>query len=240
MIRIIPAIDIIEGKCVRLTRGNYATRVIYNEDPVTVARLFEEAGISYLHLVDLDGARVKRPVNLDILAGIVRNTELKIDFGGGIRTAAQIEQIFSLGATQVTIGSMAVHDRSGTEEWIRKFGPDRIILGADVKQDKIAISAWSEESDSSVLPFIRGYIKSGIQYIICTQILRDGVLSGPDMRLYRKIKQTFPELFLIASGGVSTLDDVRELDRMGVDGVIIGKALYEHKITLNELERYLC
>ncbi len=240
MIRIIPAIDIMEGKCVRLTRGDYNTRVIYDEDPIRVARTFEDAGIEYLHLVDLDGARMKQPVNLTVLDMIAQSTSLKIDFGGGIRKHSHIEQILSLGAQQVTAGSIAIKNRTTVEKWLTVFGPDKIILGADVLKDKIAVSGWSEKTEINIISFLDSYVEKGIHYIICTQILRDGVLSGPDLLLYQQIKETFPDIFLIASGGVANISDIYLLDDHHIDGVIIGKALYENKIMLTELEPFLC
>jgi len=240
MIRIIPAIDIIDGKCVRLTRGDYSTRVIYDEDPVKIACMFEGAGVEYLHLVDLDGARLKRPVNLNVMDMIARSTSLKVDFGGGVRKHSDIEQIFSLGATQVTAGSIAVKDRFVVENWLKRFGEEKIILGADVLNNKIAVSGWTEDSGIDILPYIQSYLHKGIRYVICTQILRDGVLSGPDIQLYQKIKTTFPDIFLIASGGVSNISDVHLLADHRIDGVIIGRALYENRIKLKELEPFLC
>lgn len=240
MIRIIPAIDIIEGKCVRLTRGDYSTRVIYDDDPVKVARTFEDAGVTHLHLVDLDGARLKGPVNLQVLDMIAETTALKIDFGGGVRKREDLEQIFSHGASQVTAGSIAVHDRAAVGQWLTAFGPEKIILGADVIKNRIAVSGWSEKTEIDIVDFINSYLEKGIRYIICTQILRDGVLSGPDILLYQQLKQAFPDLFLIASGGISSISDVHLLEDHHLDGVIIGRALYENKIRLKELERFLC
>jgi phosphoribosylformimino-5-aminoimidazole carboxamide ribotide isomerase len=240
MIRIIPAIDIIDGKCVRLTRGDYSTRVTYDEDPVRIARKFEDAGIQYLHLVDLDGARIKKPANLNVLQAICRRTSLKIDFGGGIRELSDIEQVFSLGAAQITAGSIAVKNPLLTLEWMDHFGPDRIILGADVAGKMLAVSGWTENTNIDVFLFLKSFVEKGFRYVICTQVLRDGAFTGPDLTLYKKIKNLFPEVFLIASGGVSSITDVRMLDESHIDGVIIGKALYENKIKLTELESFIC
>ncbi len=240
MIRIIPAIDIIDGKCVRLTRGDFHRKVVYDADPVRVARTFEDAGIAYLHLVDLDGARKRSPVNLQVLEMIAGRTSLKIDFGGGIRETKDLERIFSLGASQVTAGSVAVKHRWMVENWISVYGPEKIILGADVIGRKIAVSGWSEQTELEIEVFIDSYSGLGVQNIICTQVLRDGVLAGPDLDLYRELKRLYPDIFLIASGGIGNMDDVQMLAENNIDGVIIGKALYEKKIQLKELERFLC
>ena len=240
MIRIIPAIDIIDGKCVRLTRGDFHRKVVYDADPVRVARTFEDAGIEYLHLVDLDGARKRSPVNLQVLEMIAGRTSLKIDFGGGIRETKDLERIFSLGASQVTAGSVAVKHRGMVENWISAYGPEKIILGADVIGRKIAVSGWSEQTELEIEVFIDSYSGLGVQNIICTQVLRDGVLAGPDLDLYRELKRLYPDIFLIASGGIGNMDDVQMLAENNIDGVIIGKALYEKKIQLKELERFLC
>jgi phosphoribosylformimino-5-aminoimidazole carboxamide ribotide isomerase len=240
MIRIIPAIDIIDGKCVRLTRGDFSRKVVYDTDPLRIARTFEDAGIEYLHLVDLDGARKRSPVNLQVLEMIAGRTSLKIDFGGGIRKTEDLELVFSLGASQITAGSIAVKHRGMVENWISVYGPEKIILGADVIGDKIAVSGWSEQTEHEIGAFIGSYLDLGVRTIICTQVLRDGELSGPDLDLYRELKRLFPDIFLIASGGIGDMDDVQRLAENNIDGVIIGKALYENKIQLKELERFLC
>jgi len=240
MIRIIPAIDIIGGKCVRLRRGDYNTKIIYDENPLKISRKFEDTGFKYLHLVDLDGARKKKPVNLQTLEMIARNTSLKIDFGGGLRNLSDVEQIFSLGAAQITAGSISVENRSTVEQWLKLFGPQKVILGADVFENKIAISGWTEKTELNIISYLKSYMSTGIRYVICTQILRDGVFSGPDISLYRKIKETFPDLFLIASGGIRNIADVQRLADSDINGVIIGKAIYEKRIKLKELEPLLC
>ncbi len=240
MIRIIPAIDIIDGKCVRLSRGDYNTKIIYDEDPLKVSREFEDAGFKYLHLVDLDGARKKKPVNLPTLEMIAHNTSLEIDFGGGLRNLSDVEQVLSLGIAQVTAGSISVKDRSMTEQWLKYFGPEKVVLGADVFKNKIAISGWKEKTDLNIMSHIESYSAKGIRYVICTQIVRDGLFSGPDIPLYSKIKEAFPEIFLIASGGVRNVADVQRLADSDINGVIIGKAIYEKRIKLEELEPFLC
>lgn len=240
--RIIPAIDIIDGKCVRLTKGQFETKKIYNENPLEVAKQFEAAGITYLHLVDLDGAKAKQIINYKVLERIATKTSLKIDFGGGLKTDDDLHIAFSSGAQQVTGGSIAVKDRPRFESWIKKYGPEKIILGADCNAGKIAISGWQEESDLDVIPFIQAYQHHGIQYVICTDIAKDGMLQGPSFDLYKDIigqcAMSTP-IKLIASGGISTIDELPKLKDMGCDGVIIGKAIYENKISLKQLERFV-
>lgn len=242
--RIIPAIDIIDGKCVRLTKGKFETKKIYNEHPLEVAKQFEDAGIEYLHLVDLDGAKAKQIVNYKVLEGIATKTNLKIDFGGGLKTDEDLHIAFSSGARQVTGGSIAVNDRPTFESWIEKHGPEKIILGADCNDGKIAISGWQEESDLDVIPFIREYQRHKIHYVICTDIAKDGMLQGPSFDLYKDIiaqcsSRDTPPIKLIASGGISHIDELPKLRDIGCDGVIIGKAIYENKISLKQLERFI-
>lgn len=233
---IIPAIDIIEGKCVRLTQGDYAKKKFYNENPLEVAKDFEAAGITHLHLVDLDGAKSQHIVNQKVLERISKNTNLKIDFGGGIKTDEDIRIAFDCGANQVTGGSIAVKDRETFLGWINKYGADKIILGADVKNGNIAVNGWKEESQEELIGFLENYIKSGIQYVICTDISKDGMLQGTATELYKQILDKFPSLKLIASGGVSSVEDLIELKDAGLYGAIVGKAFYEGRIKLNELK----
>jgi phosphoribosylformimino-5-aminoimidazole carboxamide ribotide isomerase len=243
--RIIPAIDIIEGKCVRLTKGDYGTKKVYNENPLDVAKQFEASGIEYLHLVDLDGAKEQHIVNYKILEQIASKTSLKIDFGGGLKTNEDLYIAFNSGAKQITGGSIAIKDPKTFEGWILKYGSQKIILGADCKEGKIAISGWKEKSNEDIIPFVRGYQKKRIQYVICTDISKDGMLEGPSLELYKKIIQECSSssdgqsIKLIASGGVSSLEDVNNLKDLGCEGVIIGKALYEGHIQLRDLERYI-
>jgi phosphoribosylformimino-5-aminoimidazole carboxamide ribotide isomerase len=243
--RIIPAIDIIEGKCVRLTKGDYGTKKVYNENPLDVAKQFEASGIEYLHLVDLDGAKEQHIVNYKILEQIASKTSLKIDFGGGLKTNEDLYIAFNSGAKQITGGSIAIKDPKTFEGWILKYGSQKIILGADCKEGKIAISGWKEKSNEDIIPFVRGYQKKRIQYVICTDISKDGMLEGPSLELYKKIilecssSSDGQSIKLIASGGVSSLEDVNNLKDLGCEGVIIGKALYEGHIQLRDLERYI-
>jgi len=242
--RIIPAIDIIDGKCVRLTKGVYETKKIYNENPLEVAKKFESAGIKYLHLVDLDGAKAKHIVNYKVLEQIASKTSLKIDFGGGLKTNEDLHIAFNSGAKQITGGSIAVNDPGTFEGWISKYGGTKIILGADCKDKKIAISGWLQESDLDVIPFIKSYQKKGVQYVICTDISKDGMLEGPSLELYKNIitecsASTDHSIKLIASGGVTTIDDINKLEDLGCEAVIIGKALYEGNISLRDLETHM-
>jgi len=236
--RIIPAIDIIDGKCVRLTNGDYATKKIYNENPLEIAKEFEANGIQYLHLVDLDGAKSGRIVNYKILEQISENTNLKIDFGGGLKTNADLKIAFNSGADQITGGSIAVKNPVLFQEWISKYG-SKIILGADVYNEKIAVSGWQETSDLDLLPFIEKYQNFGIETIICTDISKDGMLEGPSFSLYEKIVATSPDINLIASGGVSGFEELSKLQLLGCEGVIIGKAIYEGKISLEQLQNFI-
>lgn len=236
---IIPAIDIIGGQCVRLSQGDYNRKKTYSDDPLSIARQFEEAGINRLHLVDLDGARLKKVVNLDVLKRIAENTNLIIDFGGGVRTGKNLREVFSAGAQMVTGGSIAVREPEKFIQWLTSYGSDRIILGADVQGRNIAIGAWSETSDRDILEFIAYYQKKSVKFVICTDVSRDGILTGPSIDLYREIRSQFPEIQLIASGGVSSIKDLDQLAEAGVWGVIIGKAIYEGNIKLSELKSFL-
>lgn len=242
--RIIPAIDIIDGKCVRLTKGDYNTKKIYNENPLEVAKQFEASGIEYLHLVDLDGAKAQHIVNYKVLEQIASKTTLKIDFGGGLKSNEDLHIAFNSGAKQITGGSIAVNDHRTFESWLAKYGSAKIILGADCNNGKIAISGWQEESSLKVIPFIKNYQRRKVQYVICTDIAKDGMLEGPSFDLYRDIIQecsnssTDQSIKLIASGGISHIDELPRLQELGCEGVIIGKAIYENKISLQELEKF--
>ena len=233
---IIPAIDIIDGKCVRLTQGDFSQKKIYNENPLQVAKKFESAGITHLHLVDLDGAKSQHIVNYKVLETISKNTRLKIDFGGGIKSDDDIRIAFECGANQITGGSVAVKDKPLFLEWIKTYGTEKIILGADVKNGKIAVNGWKEESQEELFQFLESYISQGIEYVICTDISKDGLLQGSATELYKQIILKFPTLKLIASGGVSSVDDLNELRNAGLYGAIVGKAFYEGRIKLNELK----
>ncbi|MGJ8734136.1 MAG: 1-(5-phosphoribosyl)-5-[(5-phosphoribosylamino)methylideneamino]imidazole-4-carboxamide isomerase [Cellulophaga sp.] len=238
--RIIPAIDIIDGKCVRLSKGDYNTKKIYNENPLEVAKEFEAHGIEYLHLVDLDGAKSKHIVNHKILEQIASKTSLKIDFGGGLKSDDDLRIAFDSGANQITGGSIAVKDREVFSSWLEKFGADKIILGADAKDEKVAVSGWLEESKEELVPFIQAYQKQGVSYVICTDISKDGMLEGPSFDLYSKILQSSEKgLKLIASGGISTYDELPKLAEIGCEGTIIGKAIYENRISMKQLEEFI-
>ncbi len=235
---IIPAIDIIGGKCVRLTQGDYLQKKIYNKDPVAVAKTFEEVGIEHLHLVDLDGAKAKHIVNWRVLEKIANATSLKIDFGGGIKTDKDAEVAFNSGASQITGGSIAVKNRAVFEGWLEKYGSEKIILGADVKEERIAINGWQETTFINLFDFLGGYVSKGVQYVICTDISKDGLLQGTAVDLYKKIKEQFPDLRLIASGGVTSMTDIEALEAIDCYGAIIGKAIYEGRLKLKELVNY--
>lgn len=237
--RIIPAIDIIDGKCVRLSKGDYDTKKIYNEHPLEVAKEFEASGIKFLHLVDLDGAKSKHIVNHKVLEHIASQTGLQIDFGGGLKTDDDLRIAFNSGATQITGGSIAVKDRETFTGWINTYGSEKIILGADAMDEKVAVSGWQEESKEALLPFIQSYLEKGIQYVICTDISKDGMLEGPSFDLYEKILKESKAIKLIASGGISTFDELPRLAEMGCEGVIIGKAIYENRISLKQLEHFI-
>lgn len=263
--RIIPAIDIIDGKCVRLTKGDYSTKKIYNEDPLEVAKNFETHGIQSLHLVDLDGAKSSHIVNYKVLEKIASKTSLKIDFGGGLKSDEDLKIAFESGAYQITGGSIAVKNPEVFKQWILKYGSEKIILGADANHEKIAVSGWQEESAEELIPFIQRYQKEGVNYVICTDISKDGMLQGPSFELYQKIlsecntkdmsvraqsrteqekltqneSQQRQGIKLIASGGISTFDELPKLAELGCEGTIIGKAIYEGRIRLQQLEQFI-
>lgn len=236
--QIIPAIDIIDGKCVRLTQGDYQQKKVYNEDPLEVAKQFEDVGVQRLHLVDLDGAKAQHIVNHKVLERIAMNTDLWIDFGGGLKQEEDLRIAFECGAKQITGGTIAVKQPDIFLEWLEKFGSEKIILGADVKAGKIAISGWQEQSELDLMPFLENYIQQGIQYAICTDVSKDGLLQGTALALYQNLRTTFPALKLIASGGITTLQDIYELREMGCFGAIIGKAIYEGHLQLQDLLSY--
>jgi phosphoribosylformimino-5-aminoimidazole carboxamide ribotide isomerase len=238
-LRIIPAIDIIDGKCVRLYQGDYNQKTIYNEDPLEVAKSFEDAGLQYLHVVDLDGAKAKKIVNHKVLEKITSKTSLVVDFGGGISSDEMIKIPFDCGAKQVTIGSVAVKSPETVEHWMKIYGADAIIIGADVMKEKIQIHGWQEDSKLYVYDFIANHIEKGIQYVMCTDISKDGTLQGAATDLYIKILEQFKDLKLIASGGIGSLSDVEACAKAGCEGVIIGKAIYENKITIAELSKFV-
>ena len=235
---IIPAIDIMGGKAVRLTKGDYNQKKVYNEDPLEVAKMFEDAGIRRLHLVDLDGAKAKKIINHQVLERIAGGTNLQIDFGGGVQSDEDIRIAFDSGAAQVTGGSIAVKKPAMFEKWLREYGAEKIILGADVRDGKIAVSGWQEESAWKWDDFLGKYVAEGVKYVISTDVSRDGVLAGPAVDLYEKMTINFPGLEVIASGGVSCMDDIRALDKLPLHGVIVGKAIYENRITLEEIGRF--
>lgn len=235
MIELIPAIDLIDGKCVRLSQGDYDTKQIYNENPVEVAKEFEAYGIQRLHVVDLDGAASQHVVNYRVLDRIAGQTSLKIDFGGGIKSDEDLVIAFDNGAQMVTLGSVAVKHPELFDKWLGMYGSEKIILGADTKNGKIAVNGWKEESTQELMPFLANYINKGVKKVLCTDISRDGMLEGPSVNLYKQIMEAHPELHLIASGGVSRLDDILALEAAGIPAVVFGKALYEGRITLKEL-----
>jgi phosphoribosylformimino-5-aminoimidazole carboxamide ribotide isomerase len=236
---IIPAIDIIDGKCVRLTQGDYSQKTIYNEKPLEVAKEFEDAGLKRLHLVDLDGAKAGAVKNWKIVEAIAAKTSLVIDFGGGIKTSKDVQIVFESGAAFATVGSIAVKNEAEFVQWLKDFGADKFILGADVKDEKIAVAGWQETTDIWIYDFIEKYIQHGVQQVFCTDVSKDGKLEGPAVELYKNIISEFPSLHFIASGGVSSMEDVEELLRIGCKGVIIGKAIYENRINLSDLKHAL-
>ncbi len=236
-IELIPAIDIIDGKCVRLSKGDYNTQKTYNEKPLEVAMQFEDNGIRRLHLVDLDGARAGHIVNYKVLEKIASRTGLTIDFGGGLKNTEDLRVAFESGAQMITGGSIAVKNPDEFSGWIEKYGPDKIILGSDAKDRKIAVSGWTETSDLDLFDFLKDYIQKGITKTICTDISKDGMLEGPSIDLYKEILDHFPELHLIASGGVSSMKDIEELEKAGVPAVIFGKAIYEGRISFKEISK---
>ena len=233
--KIIPAIDLINGNCVRLTKGDYATEKVYHSDPLDVAKQFESAGFTRLHVVDLDGAKAGQVINLKTLENICSNTSLKVDFGGGIKSREDLNKVLDIGAYQVTIGSLAAKDPETVFNWISEFGSDKFILGADALNGKIAVNGWIDDSGIDLFEFIRGYYLKGVRHVLCTDISRDGMLQGTSNVLYEQIMRSYPDLFLIASGGVSGIEDVEELTRLKIPAVVIGKAIYEGLINLNEL-----
>ena len=238
MIELIPAIDIIGGKCVRLTKGDYATEKVYNDDPVAVAKEFESYGFKRLHLIDLDGAKSKHVVNLSTLRAIAEQTKLIIDFGGGIKTDADIEAAFLSGAEYVTVGSIAVTQPELFISWLNKYGTEKIILGADVKNGFISINGWKEDSKIMLTDFLNNYWDKGVRNVLCTEISKDGMLAGPATELYKQIMNQFPQCKLIASGGVSCLEDIKRLNDEGIPQVVFGKAIYEGRISLSELSSW--
>ncbi|MGJ3234793.1 1-(5-phosphoribosyl)-5-[(5-phosphoribosylamino)methylideneamino]imidazole-4-carboxamide isomerase [Marivirga sp.] len=235
---IIPAIDIIDGKCVRLTKGDYNQKTEYNDNPLEVAQEFEAAGIQRLHLVDLDGAKAKKVVNLDVLKSIAENTNLTIDFGGGVQSTEDLKAVFDAGANQITGGSIAVKNEALFTEWIEEFGGEKIILGADVKGEQIAIHGWQESSEKHIYDFLDHYLAKGLRYVICTDVSKDGALEGTSNELYQNILDRFPSINLIASGGVSKLEDLQILEGMDIYGAIVGKAIYEKRINLKDLKQF--
>ncbi len=239
MIQIIPAIDIIDGKCVRLSQGDYCQKTIYNENPLEVAQSFEAAGIERLHLVDLDGAKQKKIVNHKILESLSSKTKLKIDFGGGIQSDEMIQLAFDFGASQITAGSIAIKNPELVQQWIINFGPEKIILGADAHHEKIAISGWQEGTDTSVYDFVSNWTQKGVIYTISTDVAKDGMLQGPSFGLYQKLQSQNTHLNIIASGGVSQLNDIVRLNEMNLYGVIVGKAIYEGRISLAEISKFI-
>ncbi|WP_234736221.1 1-(5-phosphoribosyl)-5-[(5-phosphoribosylamino)methylideneamino]imidazole-4-carboxamide isomerase [Tellurirhabdus bombi] len=236
---IIPAIDLIEGKAVRLTQGDYNQKKEYNARPLEVAQQFEDAGLTRLHLVDLDGAKQKRVINWKVLELIAAKTGLHIDFGGGVQSEEDLRIVFESGAKQVTGGSIAVKNPELFEEWLKQYGPEAIILGADAKDEKIAVSGWEESTEMWVYDFVEKYVEKGIQYVISTDVAKDGLLQGPSFELYRNLQDQFPKLNIIASGGVSTLADLETLADMQLYGTIVGKAIYEGRIKLEELRQFV-
>lgn len=235
-IELIPAIDIIDGKCVRLTKGDYGQKKVYNDDPVAQAKEFENLGMKRLHVVDLDGAKAKHVVNVDVLRGITAATGLKVDFGGGIKSDDDIEKAFAAGASLVTIGSIAVSQPDTFMRWLDRYGADKVILGADVRNGLVSINGWKEDTSEKLLPFLARYVKAGVKNVLCTEISRDGTLSGPSTDLYREVMEAFSGIHLIASGGVGRNEDIIELDEAGIPAVVFGKAWYEGKINLEELK----
>ena len=237
MIELIPAIDIIDGKCVRLTKGDYDTKTVYG-NPVEMARMLEDKGFSRLHIVDLDGAKSRHIVNVEALKGITSQTKLTVDFGGGIKTDDDINKAFDNGAAMVTIGSVAISAPDLFDGWLEKYGAEKIILGADVRNGKISINGWKEDSDTDLLPFLARYVEHGVKTVLCTEISRDGMLGGTAVELYSQIMAAYPTLHLIARGGVSKAEDIHELNRRGIPAVVFGKSIYEGRIDLDELLRW--
>jgi phosphoribosylformimino-5-aminoimidazole carboxamide ribotide isomerase len=235
---IIPAIDIIDGKCVRLTQGDYAQKTVYNENPLEVAKAFEAAGIKRLHLVDLDGAKAGTVQNWKVLQTIAANTSLVIDFGGGIKQDKDLAIVFESGAAYATIGSLAVKSPALFVEWLEAYGADKFLLGADVKDRKIAVAGWLETTEINILDFLGDYLSKGVQQVFCTDVSKDGKLEGPSLALYQEILETYPKAYFIASGGVSSMEDLNALKAIGCSGAIVGKAIYEGRISLTELNNF--
>ncbi|MBR1415937.1 MAG: 1-(5-phosphoribosyl)-5-[Prevotella sp.] len=235
MIELIPAIDIIDGKCVRLTKGDYDQKTVYADDPVEMARGFEEIGFRRLHVVDLDGAKSRHIVNSAVLRRLTAETCLTVDFGGGIKTYEDIETAFACGAAMVTVGSVAVTQPELFERWLNKYGAERMILGADVRHGHISINGWKEDSTEELLPFLQRYVDMGVKHVLCTEISKDGTLAGPATQLYQEVMAAYPTLNLIASGGVSSMDDIKQLNAAGIPSVVFGKAIYEGRINMKEL-----
>ncbi len=235
MIELIPAIDLIGGQCVRLTKGDYDQKKVYDNNPAEVAKRFEHLGFKRLHVVDLDGAKSKHIVNDNVLKSIVAQTSLIVDFGGGIKTEDDIEKAFAAGAGMVTVGSIAVTNPALFLQWIDKFGADKLILGADVRNGKISINGWKEDSSEDLLPFLKKYIDKGVHNVLCTEISKDGTLQGPSIELYKEVMAAYPQIHLIASGGVSCNADIHALEKAGIPAVVFGKAFYEGKIKVDEL-----
>ena len=238
MIELIPAIDLIDGKCVRLTQGDYTSKKVYSEDPLGVAKSFEDHGLRRLHVVDLDGARAGRIINYRVLERLATRTALVIDFGGGLKCDADLEIAFECGAQMVTGGSIAVREPETFTAWLNRFGGEKILLGADVKNGRIAINGWQETTDNELIPFLETCNRRGVTRTICTDIGRDGMLEGPATALYRTIRKVLPDIYLIASGGVGSIEDIEQLEEAGITAIIFGKALYEGRITLKELIRF--
>lgn len=240
MIELVPAIDIIDGKCVRLTKGDYNSMTVYDESPVEIAVRLESQGFSRLHVVDLDGAKSDHVVNIDTLKRITASTSLKVDFGGGIKSRADIENVFESGASMINVGSVAVTNKDMFIDWLDRFGVDKIILVADVRGENISINGWKEETAESVISFLEYYAGAGVKNVMCTDISKDGTLEGPAFALYKKILSSFPNLNLIASGGVSCVEDIKKLEKEGLHAVVFGKAMYEGKINIETLKDELC
>ncbi len=235
MIELIPAIDIIDGQCVRLTKGDYSRKTVYAQDPAEIAKGFERMGFRRLHVVDLDGAKSRHIVNDGVLRRITAETNLKVDFGGGIKTDEDIRKAFDAGAEMVTVGSVAVTFPDLCGEWIARYGAEKIILGADVRNGKISINGWKDDSEEELIPFLRKYVDMGVKNVLCTEISRDGTLEGPAVELYRSVMKEFPDMHLIASGGVSSNKDIADLEEGGIPAVVFGKAMYEGKIDVTKL-----
>ncbi len=240
MIEIIPAIDIMDASCVRLTQGKYDRKTVYQRDPLAVAKRFEAAGMRRLHCVDLDAARLGHVVNTDTVEAICRGTGLRVDVGGGIKTAADVERLFAAGAAQITAGSIAVEAPARVSSWLKTYGAEKIILGADFRNGRISVSGWQKDSSLELMDFLESYVSRGIKTVISTDISRDGMLGGSAETTYLQIKRRFPDLYLIASGGVASVEDIRRLETLDIDGVIVGKALYEGRIRLQQLREFTC